>query len=312
MSYVAPEYLSFDDFPESELSAPGMRVLDADLTPRFGSLQLAVPYAVKSGRTLHLQIITPPRDSSFPDDRDDRYPTLLWIQGSAFHEQNLGQAIPALADVARRGYVVAVVEYRPSELAPFPAQAKDAKTAVRWLRAHAADYHVDPDRIAVGGDSSGGHTALMTYATQHDQAFSDEPVEDALGIGCFIDFYGPTDIAVMNEEPSIQDHLGADSPEGYLIGRRPVARHPELVAPTVIANHIRPASHRRLQPLLMMHGSKDRLVPFGQSVRLYEHLVAAGQDVTFYQLKGSDHGGPAFWQPEVCDILDAFLREHLG
>lgn len=62
----------------------------------------------------------------------------------------------------------------------------------------------------------------------------------------------------------------------------------------------------------MIHGSKDRLVPFGQSELLYEALTAAGQPVEFYQLHGSDHGGPPFWQPKVMDIVDRFLRRHLN
>ncbi|QGF24565.1 alpha/beta hydrolase [Raineyella fluvialis] len=311
MSNVEPRPLDPQAFPESTASAPGMRVITADTTPRFGSVALGVPYAQKSGRTLHLQVILPPRPLAIPDTADDVYPALLWIQGSAFHEQDLGHKLPALADFARRGYVVAIVEYRPSEVAPFPAQAKDAKTAVRWLREHAARFHVDPDRIVLGGDSSGGHTALMTYVTQDDQDYSDEPVADELGICCFIAFYPVTDITTMHDQPSALDHVSADSPEGYLIGRHNVLERPDLVAPTVIANHVAPAAERPLQPLLMMHGSRDRLVPFAQSVELYERLVAAGQDVTLYQLKGADHGGPPFWQPPVTEIMDAFIRRHL-
>lgn len=311
MTYVAPRMLSYEDFPESTLSAPGMRVHEADLTPRYGTARLQVPYAHKSGRDLHLQIILPPRPHRFPDVTDDVYPTLLYVQGSAFHEQELGQTLPALADFARRGYVIAIVEYRPSELAPFPAQALDARTAARWLRDHAAEFHVDPRRMAMWGDSSGGHTALMLWATPDDPRYSDEPVTDPLALRCFVDYYGPTDIATMNDEPSTQDHRGPDSPEGYLIGRRDVTENPDLVAPTVIAGHVRPAAEKPLPPLLMMHGSKDRLVPFGQSVRLYEAAVQADQDVTFVQLKGSDHGGPAFWQTDVLDLVDDFLRRHL-
>jgi dipeptidyl aminopeptidase/acylaminoacyl peptidase len=66
-----------------------------------------------------------------------------------------------------------------------------------------------------------------------------------------------------------------------------------------------------LPPLLMIHGSKDRLVPFAQSVLLYEALVLAGQPVELYRLQGADHGGAPFWQPAVMDLVDGFLRRHL-
>ena len=127
MTYVEPQMLPLSDFPHSPATVPGMKVLEADSTPRFGTVYLTMPYAVKSGRTLRLQIILPPRENTFPEIGDDVYPTIFYVQGSAWHEQELGQVLPALADFARRGYVIAIVEYRPSEVAPFPAQAKDVK-----------------------------------------------------------------------------------------------------------------------------------------------------------------------------------------
>jgi acetyl esterase/lipase len=282
------------DFPHSTVSAPGMITLQADLRPRYGTALLGIQYAEKDGCRLHLQVLLPP----MAPESNSRYPAVLYVQGSAWFPQNLGQELPGLADFARRGYVVAIVEYRPSALAPFPAQVDDTKSAVRFLRANAGRFHVDPDRIALWGDSSGGHTTVHVH-------LDPEP----LGLRCAVDFYGPTDISRMNTEPSIMDHRGPDSPEGMLIGGRPVLENPELVAPTIAMNRI--PTDRRLPPLLIMHGSQDRLVPFGQSVLLYEALVAAGQPVALYQLRGSDHGGPAFWQPAVLDIVDDFLRKHL-
>lgn len=315
--YVTPQFVEAEDFPAVDLAVPGMRTIEAVNEPRFGAVHLNVPYTEKSGVTRHLQILMPPRIVTWPDTAEDVYPTILYVQGSAFHEQDLGNEMGNLAGFAARGYVVAIVQYRGSEIAPFPAQAKDVKTAVRWLREHAKEYHVDVDRMAMWGDSSGGHTTLMTYATgtagaDDDPAYSDEPVSEELGLRAFVDYYGPTDISRMNEYPSIQDHLGADSPEGCLIGGVRVDENPGLVAPTVIANHVPAASERALPPLLVIHGDKDRLVSFSQSVRLVEDLQAKGQDVTFYRLAGADHGGAPFWQPEVLDVVDGFLKEHLA
>lgn len=303
---IEPRMVNLEDFPESTATTPGMRVMPAVASPCYSTVLLGIPYAEKSGQPLHLQVILPPPAAS--PGSTGVYPCVFYVQGSAWMQQNLGQELPGLADFARRGYVVVIIEYRPSVVAPFPAQVRDVGTAIRYVRDHAGEFHVDPERMALWGDSSGAHTTLMTYATQGEQEYSDEPVDD-LRLRCFVDYYGPTNIAQMNEEPSTQDHRTPDSPEGLLIGGNPVLERPDLVAPTVIANHVSP--EQKLQPLLMIHGSKDRLVPFAQSVELYRALRAAGQQVTFYQLQGADHGGPAFWQPAVLDLVDAFLKEHL-
>lgn len=301
------------EFPESTATSPGIRDLRADPTPRHGRAVLDVVYARRSGRDLRLHALLPP-EAGGPGGRartGRRFPCVVYVQGSAWRLQELGLNLPALAGFTRRGYVVVLVEYRPSELAPFPAQVLDARAAVRYVREHAAELQVDPGRLAMWGDSSGGHTTLMTCMTQDDPAWAEQTGAPGLGLRCFVDFYGPTDIARMNDEPSVQDHRSPDSPEGMLIGGHDVLSHPELVAPTVVMNHIGPATERPLRPLLVVHGSKDRTVPYGQSVLLHDALTAAGHRVRTYRLAGADHGGPPFWQDEVLDLVDAFLKENL-
>lgn len=306
MNHIPPCDVPLVEFPHSLSTTSGMRVIESSADPVYGTVQLNVPYAEKSGKTLRLQIISPP----LTEGSEQQFPCVVWVQGSAWFAQNLGQELPGLIDFAKRGYVVAIVEYRPSALAPFPAQIKDVKSAVRFLREHALDHHIDPIRMAIWGDSSGGHTAVMTALTQEAQEYSDEPITEELGLRCVIDFYGPTDISQMNAQPSIMDHVSPDSPEGMLIGGLNVLEHPAAVAPTVVMNHV--PRDRRLPPMLIIHGSKDRLVPFDQSVLLYEALTAAQQPVVFYQIFGADHAGPAFWQPAVLDLVDKFLQDNLA
>ncbi|MCS0599720.1 alpha/beta hydrolase [Streptomyces sp. LP11] len=303
---VEPQQVGYDAFPESEAASEGMRVIPADLTPRYARVTTDVRYAQKDGYPLRVHVLHPP----VPEDDERTFPLIGFVQGSGWFPQDLGANAAALADFTKRGYVVAIIEYRPSTVAAFPAQIHDTRTALRFLSRNAARFRVDPSRIALWGDSSGGHTTVLTYLTENDQAFSEEPVgEEPLGIRCFVDYYGPTDISRMCEEPSVQNHIAPDSPEGMLIGGRDVRENPELVAPTVAMNHVTPDA--ALKPLLIMHGSKDRLVPFAQSVLLHDALKAAGQPVTFYKLAGADHGGAPFWQEDVLDIVDAFLKAHL-
>jgi acetyl esterase/lipase len=305
-TFIEPRDVDYADFPASTLVSEGMQVLHADLKPEHGTAILGVEYARKDGLPLHLQILLPPMEP----ESTAVFPLVVFVQGSAWFEQDLGQSLPPLAHFARRGYVVAIVEYRPSPVAPFPAQIRDTGTAIRFLRRKASDFHIDPNRIVLWGDSSGGHTTVLTCLTDGDPFFSDEPVdEEPLNIRCFIDYYGPTDISRMNEEPSTQNHIEPESPEGMLIGGANVLDHPNLVAPTVAMNHISPKPRRR--PLLIVHGNKDRLVPFGQSVLLHDALKNAGQPVTFFQLKGADHGGPSFWKEEILSIVDNFIRVNI-
>ena len=303
---VQPKPSSWETFPESTASAPGILTIKADPSDLSGKLQANVLYATKSGMPLHLHIIEPKQ----LEGEKRLFPLIVYVQGSAWFQQELGYEIPQLSRFARKDYVIAVVEYRPSPVAPFPAQLKDVKTAIRFLIRNAATYSIDPDRIAVWGDSSGGHTAVMTGLTLDDAQLSDEsPTAQPIQVKAVVDFYGPIDISKMNLEPSTQDHRNPESPEGMLIGGVDVLENPDKVKPTVPINYL--DKTKEVPPFLIIHGNKDRLVPFGQSVLLYEALKQNDKSVVMYKLDGADHGGSAFWTDHVLTIVDDFLREHL-
>lgn len=305
--FVEPKNLSYEDFPASDLAPEGMHTARADRTPRLCKLWLDVEYARKDGVPLRLSVVRPP----LAEGDETTFPLVMFVQGSAWRKQQLGNSLPGLMRFAARGYVVAVVEYRPSDVAPFPAQILDTKTAIRYMRKNAAQYAADPGRLAVWGDSSGGHTAVMTAVTADDPGFV-EPSEqgEPSGLRACVDYYGPSDIARMNEVPSNGNHLVPDSPEGMLIGGLDIRENREKADATSPMRYISP--DKKLPPTLIMHGDKDRAVPFAQSALLYEALVAAGQEVEFWKLSGADHGGDAFFTDEVLDIVESFLEEHCG
>ncbi|MDD3242581.1 MAG: alpha/beta hydrolase [Eubacteriales bacterium] len=288
-----------ENFPADMERPEGVHVLQADFSHPQVRYHSNVPYLCRSGIELHLQILQPECDTPLP--------LIVYVQGSAWRKQNVYYEIPQLVSVARMGYVVAVVEYRPSDIARFPAQMQDAKTAIRYLKSHAGQYGVDPQRVAVWGDSSGGHTALMVGVTQ-DMPELDTPDygEVSCEVCCVVDMYGPTRIDRMNDVPSTQNHNNDDSPESDLIGA-PVGEHPELAARTSPMTYL--TAERALPPILMLHGTRDRLVPFQQSVLLYEALRALGKQVEFYCLEDADHGGSPFWTQEVLRVIDAFIRK---
>lgn len=120
---------------------------------------------------------------------------------------------------------------------------------------------------------------------------------------------GPTAIRVMNERLSTMDHLGPDSPEGRLVGGVHVLEFPERAAATVPMNYL--SRERPLPPGLILRGSGHRLVPCGQSVRLFEALRAFGKDAKLYKLAEADHGGPEFWAASTLDLLEDFIQPYL-
>ena len=299
---VEPNMLSYEDFPPSKALADGMKTLQAEFGEISCYYRHNVVYAHRDGLDLTLQIV----GAYTSGQGEKRYPLAVFVQGSGWRKQDVYCNLPRLADFAKRGYVVAIVEYRPSTVAPFPAQVQDTKTAIRFLRKNAAEFHILPDQVFLWGDSSGGHTAVLAGITQ-DRAELDNQGEEGLdcGVKAIVDYYGPMDISKMNEAPSIQDHYGADSPEGLLIGGNPVLEHPELVQPTVPMNYINRGTE--IPPILILHGDKDRLVPFEQSILLYEKLKQEGKTAALYKIQGADHGGGVFWTDRIYQIIEDFL-----
>lgn len=311
------------EFPHDEEVPEGCIVLDnlKDDWGHYVDIHTDVVYAEReilnpSGQAdtmpLHLQILEPKIHFGAPIEEQQKehiWPCVVYVQGSAFHKQWCWNNIGRHIRLAQLGYVIAIVEYRPSEVAPFPAQAEDAKTAVRYIRKNAPLFHVDPDRIALAGDSSGGHTALIAGFSDDEQPDTPLYAEYSAKVNCIIDVYGPTVFSLMNYYESSQNHYDPDSPEGFEIGRKNVLDHPELVSPTIPMNYLSQA--KATPPLLLFHGSRDMLVPFNQSVQLYQYMKRLGKDVTFYKINHASHGGLGFDNDTVLHIVDEFLKKHL-
>lgn len=297
-----PINITREDFPESTKTVAGMRII----TPRPDHTDMElledVVYLKRGDQALHLQLL-------LPSDRTRRWPLIVHIPGSAFRRQQVKRGIGNVAHLAAMGYAVAILEYRGSEDASFPSVVLDAKAGIAFMRENADKYAVDPERVFVMGDSSGGYTALMAGLTcgveSLEDTFSQGRDYSVRGI---IDFYGPTDFTTMNDEPSTQDHFTPDSPEGMFIGGRPVDPASEIVQRTIIKNYV--TDGRDLPPVLMFHGSADELVPFSQSCEFYEALTQARHEADFYQVKGAHHGGGEFWSSDVLSLVDAFIRRH--
>jgi acetyl esterase/lipase len=234
-----------------------------------------------------------------------RLPLIINIHGGAFKMGSKEQDVPV--QYLAQGFAIASINYRLSQHAIYPAQIEDCKAAVRWLRAHADEYRLDPDRFAALGSSAGGHLSAMLGTTGDTKQFDvGGNLQFSSRVQAVVDYFGPTDFLQMDAHrlPNGMVHDTPDSPESLLIGG-PIQQNREKVAQ---ANPITFVT-RDDPPFLICHGDADPLVPHHQSVLLEAALKQAGVPVTFHTVKGGGHGG--FKDQKVAELTREFLNQHL-
>lgn len=201
------------------------------------------------------------------------------------------------------GFVVASADYRLSDQAQFPAQLHDALAAVQWLRAHAGQYAVDPERIYAWGDSAGGHLASLVGLTGSAQD----------GVAAVAAWYPPTDLVRMGEQALPDAVARASDPgsrEELLVGAV-LAEHPDKAAAASPISYVGPGS----PPFLLVHGTADRFVPAAQSQSLASELTKAGTDVELLLIDDADHmwavpgGSPAAAEKALAATVSFFRQQ---
>jgi acetyl esterase/lipase len=248
-------------------------------------------------------------DLYLPAKADGPLPLVIWVHGGAWRGGSKAGGGPALR-LLTHGYAVASINYRLSQHATFPAQINDCKAAVRYLRANAKKYGLDPDRFGAWGSSAGGHlVALLGTAGGAAELEGDgrnAGVSSRVQAVC--DFFGPSDFSKVVEQaiPGTKiDRTSPNCPEALLIGGK-IADHPDKVRR---ANPITYIS-KDCPPFLILHGEQDDVVPVGQSRILDEALKAAGIDSTFVSVPDAGHGR-GIGTPEHWKAILAFFDKHL-
>jgi acetyl esterase/lipase len=240
-------------------------------------------------------------DLYLPEKAEGPLPLIVWIHGGGWQAGSKDRC-PAVPFVAK-GYAVASINYRLSQHAKFPAQIEDCKAAIRWLRANARKYHLDPDHVGVWGASAGGHLVALlgTSGGAKELEGKEGNLDQSSRVQAVVDWFGPTDLTKMGG-----GHNRPNSAEARLLGG-PVQENMEKAA---VANPITYVS-KDAAPFLIMHGDEDKSVPYSQSELLTEALKKAGVEVTLVPIKGAGHGGPAFQRPEVRKAIEEFFDKHL-
>ncbi len=314
--------LSREEFPERQrrlfeqidTDKDGFVTLEEDIFYRNNRRRNTVN--IPEGVTVHRDLIYGrvgerelPLDLYLPPDTSSAVPVVIWVHGGGWRGGSKGNGGRAL-NMTKRGFAVVDVEYRLSGEALFPAQIEDCKIAVRWVRANAKKYNLDPDRIGAWGSSAGGHLVAMMGLTHDENVFeTDDHSQYSSQVQVICNWFGPTDFLRMNDFEGRIDHDAADSPESRLIGG-PIQDNKEKVA---AANPITYVS-KNDPPMLIMHGEKDQSVPYNQSELLYAAMQKVGLDVTLYKVVNADHGFRNATQDDAASLFEMsaqFLEKHL-
>ncbi|MCY0926859.1 alpha/beta hydrolase [Streptomyces sp. H27-H1] len=299
-------------WPPPPFGNPAPAVLGADGIRRFEG----VAYATSPGyRPRLLDVLVPEGEGPFP--------AVVWIHGGGWLDGDRRYPPPTVpvellhGSVLGAGLALVSIDYRHSLEAPFPAQLHDVKAAIRYVRKFAAVLGVDPERIGVWGESAGGHLAALAGVVGADTPDA-AALEGVQGVGAgdtavraVVDWYGVGDLVTIAEHPMPPMPAGAEFPDPYqaLLGAS-VAERPDLArAASPVTYAVEGADP---PPFLLVHGTRDGLVPYSQSEQLAAALTKAGGEVTLTPVEGADHiflGSPDIGRI-VADSV-AFLTAHL-
>lgn len=277
---------------------PGRPALDAFLAP-FGlvpGIRYEPGLTYSGAKDLNLKL-----DLCMPDKSDGRLPAVVCIHGGGWHGGRREEYTPLIVQLAKRGYLAVTISYRLAPAHRFPDQIEDLKCAVRWLRANARQYGIDPQRIGAVGWSAGGHLACLLGTS----GAADEP-RGAEAAGAFssavqavVSFSGLTDLTAdyWNVIPvALQGLMGAtfsEKPEAYR--RASAISYVDGGDP----------------PFLLLHGGADGVVPLDQSRRLLRALESAGVEASLNVFPRARHRWYGAAARESFEMVFGFLDQHL-
>lgn len=265
-----------------------------------------ITYATVNGVNLQLDLAVPKEGGPFP--------AVVCLHGGGWRAGSRrelssptrgrdGRPGPSFIEaVAAHGYAVVSVTYRLAPEHQFPAPIEDAKTAVRFLRANAKKYDIDPTRIGALGFSAGGHLALLLGTTDKSADLDGTlfPDQDSR-VGCVVSFFGPTDLARYGMSVGIEDAFMVP-----FLGKK-CKTDPGVYRRASPIDHVT----KNTAPVLMIHGTADLVVPIVHSERMLAKLREAGVTAELIPVRGEGHGWVGETAVKTLDQTVTFLDAHL-
>ena len=262
-----------------------------------------IVYGTGGGKDLKL-------DLARPDHASGLLPALVFIHGGGWQGGNREMYGNEILEAAKRGYVAVTVSYRLSDpdaagkpRNPFPAQIEDVKCAIRWLRANAEKYHVDPNRIGATGGSAGGHLSLLAGVTGTSKEFQGAGGHAGVSsqVQAVVNYFGPTDMprlyVISKGAAVVLDHLFGETPE-------------KAAAPYKAASPITYVT-KDAPPILTIHGTADPVVPVEQATEFDAAMRNAGAPHTLLLIQGAGHGFSGKGNKTASDAMYKFFDDHL-
>jgi len=269
---------------------PTGRGVAAPTVPDTVTWEEGIEYSTPEGESLKLNLARP-KTGNGP------FPAVICIHGGGFRAGTRDGYDQLCVRLAERGYVAATISYRLAPKHLFPAAVHDTKAAVRWMRAHAAEFHVDPARIGVTGGSAGGHLAQFLGVTAHVPRFEGEGgnAGESSAVACVVNVYGPSDFT-KSYGKSVDAHEvlplwfggNLDTHRALHIQGSPLYWVTPDAAPT-----------------LCIHGTEDAYVAHEQAEWLVDKLKTATVEAELLTLPGAGHG----FKGADADKADAALFE---
>ena len=256
-----------------------------------------IVYKVINGHELKLDIAVPKYLNS-------PAPVIVDFPGGAWRRCN--KSVDDAQFYAEYGFIGVSVEYRTSDIAVFPAAVHDCKSAIRWLRAHAEEYLIDPNKVGVTGISAGGHLAALLGTSGGDKYLEGdgEYPDYSSNVQAVVDHFGPVDFLVKDDTTGLGlsdiNNLPDDETPGALFLGGPVQEKKRLAELASPLTYIDPKD----PPVLIGHGEKDGMVLIRQSELLYDALKKAGVTSSFIRVKNADHQyRPYRWDVNVSPSI---------
>jgi len=265
------------------------------------AIQRDLVYKRVNGAVLTLDLYCPEKVSG-------PLPVIVWIHTGGW-SRGRKERCPAAA-LVQDGYAVASIDYRLTTTAPFPAQIEDCKAAVRWLRANASTYHLDPDHIGAWGHSAGGHLAALLGTSGG--------VRELEGTGDNMSYSSRVQAVCVVSGPGdlLQLYRSATGPSGAEMNPKVKPALEALIGGAVEENKTKAMAASPIHyvskdapPFLIIHGENDSMVPVAQAESFAAALKAAGVETTLEIANGRGHGagGPKF-QPMIRAFFDKYLK----